>query len=151
MSLAKCLLRVQKDPSVYAELREHIARASKELAEAEALTEQELERVNLRSLEIMMLRSKLTDEQKRRKEDLDACNISLWELVTLREKNMEKCLEEQSMKMYTESAQRLAELEGELHRSVRNVALWSMLVPVVGTLIGEFYVMTPKPSESVGP
>ncbi|XP_054832453.1 uncharacterized protein LOC129327723 [Eublepharis macularius] len=135
-TLARCLLHAQKDPSLYAELREHITRASKELAEAEALTEGELERVNSRSLEIMESKKKLTDEQKRRREDLEAFNIRLQELIKLREENMKNCLVEKGMKMYTELEQGLAELEGEMLRSVRNAALWSMLLPGVGTVVG---------------
>lgn len=136
-SLARCLLRAQKDPKVFAELREHITRASKELEEAEALTEQELERVNLRSLEIMALKNKLTDEQKRRKEDLDACNIRLQEMVTLRETNMRHFLEEKNWKTYNQVEQGLAEIKGETHRFVRNMALVSMLVPGLGPYYGE--------------
>uniref|UniRef100_A0ACB8EG10 Uncharacterized protein n=1 Tax=Sphaerodactylus townsendi TaxID=933632 RepID=A0ACB8EG10_9SAUR len=129
------LINVQEDSSVDTKIREHIKKASTELNNAEGLIQCVLQKVDSESLEMMALRKKLTDEQKERNEDLATIRAHLEELETLLEKNRVRRKVERAQKEDKRKCQWHIEDEAKRQQKLKSTALWSMLIPVVGTVI----------------
>ncbi|XP_066472103.1 chromosome partition protein Smc-like [Tiliqua scincoides] len=135
-SLASCLLQAQEDSSAYAGVRQHIEEALQEFSRAEGLAQQKLERVDAATLELTVRKKTLTDEQKALQEILSTVQTHLKTLKELQRENMANCQQKRLEKESAQAEQMFAEAEAEKERHTRNAALWSMLIPVVGTVIG---------------
>lgn len=138
-SVASCLLGAQKDTCVYAEVREHIKEASQQLSCAEDLAQKMLEKVDLAVLEMMAQKKKLMDEQKVLSENRSTLQDHLRNLEILERETMWNFIEESFEKLSAQVEQECAEARAEIERSARNAALWSMLIPIVGTIAGECF------------
>lgn len=137
-SVARCLLRTQED-SLYTEVRQYIEEAFQEFCQAENLARQKLERVNAATLEIMNLKKKLTDEQNYLSEHLSALQA---QLVTLKKVQREIRVNFKGARDKTrlaQTSQAVAKYKVVKHRNIREGALRIMLIPVLGTVIGEYF------------
>ncbi|XP_067419553.1 tanabin-like [Emydura macquarii macquarii] len=136
VSLTQCRLKAEEDPNVYMEVREHIEKASQELAQAEALTQAELNKTDSECEKMVLKKKNLKDEKKEKSESVKALKSQLCTSVRSREEKTAVIEKVNDYIRQTQQWQAIAEERVETQRSRRRAALWSMLIPVVGTVIG---------------
>ncbi|XP_013927463.1 PREDICTED: uncharacterized protein LOC106553484 [Thamnophis sirtalis] len=135
-SVVNCLYQAKEDVDFYIDLKEHIEKATEELGRTEELILWDLENVDSMTSEIMVSKKKLVDEQKAKESELVNFQNLQKDLQKRGELQREDYKHQKAMKEKAKRDRERAMEEMREQERRKDKALWFMLVPVVGTIIG---------------
>ncbi|XP_032065529.1 uncharacterized protein LOC116503311 [Thamnophis elegans] len=135
-SVVKCLYQAKEDVDFYIDLKEHIEKATEELGRTEELILWDLKNVDSTTSEIMVSKKKLVDEQKAKESELVNFQNLQKDLQKRGELQREDYKHQKAMKEKAKRDRERAMEEMREQERRKNKALWFMLVPFVGIIIG---------------
>lgn len=137
-SVVNCLYQAKEDIEFYIDLKEHIQKATEELGKTEELVLGCLKNVDSMTLEIIVSKKKLTDEQKTKENELVNLQSLRKDLQRRSELQREDCRLQRAMKEQAKRDRAAAEEEIREQERRKDKGWRLMMIPVVGTIIGEY-------------